>query len=81
MSQEKVDRYKESKKNRKKEIKKAKRNKVLARVIGCIVAIAIVCWIGYSGYTYYQAQKPITQTEVSLDAITDYLNTLTAAEE
>ena len=43
MSQEKVDRYKESKKHRKEEVKKAKRKKVLTKVIGGVVAVAIVC--------------------------------------
>ncbi len=79
MSQAKVDRYKASKKNRKKEIKKAKRNKILARVIGALAAIAIVCWIGFSGYSYYQEQKPMTQTEINTDAISDYLNNLSSS--
>lgn len=76
MSQAKVDRYKESKKNRKQEVAKAKRNKILARIITPIVVIAIIAWIGYSGYQYYQEQKPTTTTDVNVSALSDYLNTL-----
>lgn len=80
MSQAKVDRYKESKKNRKQEVKKAKQKKFLTKLIGCIVGIAIVCWIGFSGYTYFQSHKPITKTEVSMDALTDYFTSLSNTE-
>lgn len=80
MSQAKVDRYKEAKKNRKQEIKKTKRKKILTRTVGCIVVIAIACWIGYSGYSFYQSKKPVTKTEVNLDAINNYLGTLTGTE-
>jgi hypothetical protein len=81
MSQAKVDRYKESKKNRKKEIKKAKRNKALTRIVGVLVGAAIACWIGYSGYSSYQSNKPMTYTEVNMDAITNYLNSLSTSTE
>ena len=57
MSQAKVDRYKEEKKNRKQTIKKEKRNRVLGRTLGVVIAAAIVCWIGFSGYSYYQEQS------------------------
>ena len=76
MSQAKVDRYKEEKKNRKKTLKKEKRNRVLARTIGVVVAAVIVCWIGFSGYSYYQEKKPMTKTELSMTALNDYLNSL-----
>ncbi|WP_296116617.1 hypothetical protein [uncultured Eubacterium sp.] len=76
MSQAKVDRYKEEKKNRKQTIKKEKRNRVLARTVGVVIAAAIVCWIGFSGYSYYQAKKPTTKTEISMTALNDYLGSL-----
>ena len=38
MSQAKVDRYKEEKKNRKQTIKKEKRNRVLGRTLGVVIA-------------------------------------------
>lgn len=80
MSQAKVDRYKESKKNRKAEVQKARRNKMLATTISTIVILAVVVWIGYSGYTYFGKQKAenqtVTTTEVNTDAITDYMGSL-----
>ena len=76
MSQAKVDRYKEEKKNRKQTMKKEKRNRVLARTVGVIIAAAIVCWIGFSGYSYYQEKKPTTKTEISMTALNDYLSSL-----
>ncbi len=79
MSQAKVDRYKEEKKNRKKTIKKEKRNRVLARTAGIVVVAAIVCWIGFSGYSYYQEKKPMTKTELSMTALNDYLSSLSDA--
>ena len=65
MSQAKVDRYKEEKKNRKQTIKKEKRNRVLGRTLGVVIAAAIVCWIGFSGYSYYQEKKPMTKTKTA----------------
>ena len=81
MSQAKVDRYKEEKKHRKEEVAKAKRKKALARVIGVIVAVAIVCWIGYSGYNLYQRNRPVKQTEVDLSAIQEYYTSLSGIEQ
>ena len=40
MSQAKVDRYKEEKKNRKQTIQKEKRNRVLGRTLGVVIAAA-----------------------------------------
>ena len=71
MSQAKVDRYKEEKKNRKQTIKKEKRNRVLGRTLGVVIAAAIVCWIGFSGYSYYQEKKPMTKTELSMTALNE----------
>lgn len=73
MSQEKVDRYKEHKRNRKKEIRRAKRRKKLAALAGIVVAAALVFWISISGYNRYQDNIPITSTEVNLDALDDYI--------
>lgn len=76
MSQAKVDRYKEHKKNRKKEMKKAKRRKRLGAAIGVVVAAALVVWIGISGYKNYQSNIPIATAEINLDAIDDYIYSL-----
>ncbi len=80
MSQAKVDRYKEEKKNRKQIIKKEKRKRILERTIGVVVVVAIACWIGFSGYSYYQEKKPIAKTELSTTALSDYLSGLTATD-
>lgn len=76
MSQAKVDRYKAEKKNRKKEVKSNRRKKMLAKIIGPVVAAAVVVWIGFSGYKYYQNQQPTEMTEVNISAISDYISTL-----
>ena len=76
MSQEKVDRYKEQKKNRQQDIKKQKRRQIFGRIIGAVVVIAIVVWIGYSGYSSYQSNKGVETISVNSTAITDYLSGL-----
>ena len=91
MSQAKVDRYKKEKENRKKlmrkqkknrkqTIKKEKRNRVLGRTLGVVIAAAIVCWIGFSGYSYYQEKKPMTKTELSMTALNEYMSNLSSTD-
>ena len=53
MSQAKVDRYKEEKKNRKKTMKKEKRQQRLVKFCGVLAAIVVVGWVGYSGYNSF----------------------------
>ena len=48
MSQEKVDRYKEQKKNRKAIQAKKKRNALITKVCASLIALALVAWLGYS---------------------------------
>ena len=45
MSQTKVDKYKEEKKNRKKLIAKEKRVRIIWAVIGIVVAVALILFI------------------------------------
>ena len=59
MSQAKVDRYKEEKKNRKKTMAKEKRLHLLAVVCGWLVVIALAGWAGVSGYRIYESKKPV----------------------
>ena len=73
MSQAKVDRYKQT-------IKKEKRNRVLGRTLGVVIAAAIVCWIGFSGYSYYQEKKPMTKTELSMTALNEYMSNLSSTD-
>ncbi len=51
MSQEKVDRYKEEKRNRAKIIKKEKREWMLTKIGLAAIAVIIVGWVGMSVYT------------------------------
>lgn len=76
MSQAKVDRYKEEKKNRKKNIKKEKRKKTGLKLLGIVICAAFIAWIGFSGYKYVQSKKPVTKTDINLDATQNYLKTL-----
>lgn len=77
MSQEKVDRYKEQKKNKKAIQAKKKRETMLMKVCGGLIVLALVCWIGYSAADSYQTRqnsRPVTADTTALD---DYMNSLT----
>lgn len=78
MSQAKVDRYKEAKKNRKETIAKEKRQRVLTKLVGAVVAVVLVAWIGVSGYNMYQTNQPLETVYVDTTAIDDYMTTLEA---
>lgn len=75
MSQEKVNQYKESKKNRKENVKKAKQKALLTKLGVGAVLLAIVVWIGYSAVvTVQNAEGPAVAVDSS--AITEYINGL-----
>lgn len=76
MSQQKVDQYKKEKYNRKKQLQKEKRQRLLFCIAGGIAAAAVAIWIGASVYTRVQASKPVSYTEVNMEAVNNYLNTL-----
>ena len=78
MSQAKVDRYKEEKKNRKKIMAKEKRMRIDGYIVGCLVAVGIIGWAGYSGYSAYEANKPMETIYANLDSVTDYMSSLNA---
>lgn len=63
MSQQKVDKYKEYKKNRKEIIAKEKKKKMLARAAAWIILVLAVCGvtglIGVSAYNSYQAKQAL----------------------
>ena len=67
MSQAKVDKYKEAKKNRKKQMKKEKIQSYLRRGVACIVAAALIGMAGFSIYNIYESK----QVSVSLCQITE----------
>ena len=80
MSQEKVNKYKEQKANRKQLIKQEKRNRTISRLIGAVLGLALIGWIGYSAYDSITTSIKTAQTEVDLSAVTDYISDLTASE-
>ena len=80
MSQEKVDRYKQEKANRKKIMRKQKVMNFLRKGVLTLVALALVGWLVYSAYYIYESGKERVVAEVNYDAVTNYLNGLTADE-
>ena len=74
MSQEKVNRYKEEKANRKELLAKEKKQAV-TKVCAGVIALALVCWIGYS--VYDMATRPDTSTiEMDASALDSYLSSM-----
>ena len=78
MSQAKVDRYKEQKKNRKEIMAKEKREKMLRNFAVGLVAVAILGWAGVSGYNAYQNSKPLETVYVDLTEMDNYMSNLDA---
>ncbi|MBQ8857947.1 MAG: hypothetical protein IJ024_07375 [Lachnospiraceae bacterium] len=75
MSQEKVNQYKESKKNRKEAVKKEKQKSFLTKLGLGVVGLALVVWLGYSAVvTIQNAEGPAVAVDSS--AITEYVSTL-----
>jgi uncharacterized surface protein with fasciclin (FAS1) repeats len=80
MSQAKVDRYKEEKRNRKEIIKKEKRQWMLTKCGMSLVALVLVAWVGYSVYTGFSASDT-TETElpsytIDTTVLDDYISGL-----
>ena len=80
MSQEKVDRYKQEKANRKKIMRKQKAMSIVRKAVLSVAALALVAWLAYSAYDIYESGKERVVAEVNYDAVTNYLNGLTADE-
>lgn len=81
MSQAKVDRYKEEKKNRKKIMKKEKMQNALLKISGWVVCAAIVVWIGFSAVKATRNSDSSTTQETdayTLDttALDEYMQSL-----
>lgn len=77
MSQEKVNRYKEEKANRKEILAKEKKKKAVTKVVAAVIALALVCWVGYSVYDV--ATRPDTSTiEMDASALDSYLSSMGA---
>lgn len=82
MSQAKVDRYKEQKKNRKQIIKKEKREWALVQAGLGLFAIVVVAWAGvavYQGVTApAETTGELTTYTVNTTALDDYMSELYA---
>ena len=80
MSQAKVDKYKDQKKNRDKIMKREKRERIIAEVIVCVVVVALIAWAGYS---FYQNHKPTVVNTYSVDStvLDDYMSEMNAETE
>lgn len=78
MSQAKVDRYKEEKRNRKETLRREKRKHLAAKTAGLIVAAALVAWGGYSVYDEFIGSRPADVKTYRIDAapIDDFMNDL-----
>ena len=82
MSQAKVDKYKEDKKNRKKIMAKEKRQWFLTQAALTVAGLAIVAWIGISAYqaiTAPNGDEPAKVKTYTVDnsALDDYIASLT----
>lgn len=80
MSQEKVDRYKEQKKNRKAIQAKKKRNALIARVSCGLVVLALAAWLGYSAFDRYETKQNSGPVTADITAIDEYVTSLSAEE-
>lgn len=80
MSQEKVDRYKKDKANRKQIMRKQKMMSIVRKAVLSLAALALVGWLGYSALDIYDSNRVRPVAEVNYDGVSDYLNSLSAAE-
>ena len=84
MSQAKVDRYKEEKKNRQAIMKKQKMEWMMTKICGGVIAAVLVVWVGFSIYQTATVKPADTATQtvevtdytVNMDALEDYINSL-----
>ena len=88
MSLEKVNKYKEDKKNRRQILEREKKKKACARIAGWIIGIAITAGLvavlgltAKNSYTNYQASKPnYTADSMVVNDMTGILNELDSEE-
>lgn len=75
MSQEKVNQYKENKKNRKEIEKKAKQKKMITKICAGVIGAVLVIWLGYSAVvTIQNAEGPAVTVDTA--AVSEYVNNL-----
>ena len=80
MSQAKVDQYKKEKANRKETLAKEKRQKMIIKICGSVVVLAIVAWMGVSLVTSIYENRPQETVYVNTDEIDNYLESLNPEE-
>lgn len=80
MSQKKVDNYKALKANRRNEQRKEKFYDMLEKVVGVVVCVALVAWIGYSVYDKATATDTteVQETVMDTSALDNYVAGLSA---
>lgn len=76
MSQAKVDKYKAEKANRKEIMAKEKRQKMLVKIIGSVIGVVLVAWIGVSAGVAVYNSRPVDKIYVTTAGLDDYLNDL-----
>lgn len=81
MSQEKVDRYKEQKRNRKAIQAKKRRDALIAKCCCGAVVLALAAWLGYSAVDSYQEKQNGRPVTADITALDDYVASLTAEAE
>ena len=83
MSQKKVNQHKERKANRSKEQKKELFYDWLEKVVGVLVCVALVAWIGYSVYEKVEQKQDAVVTETTMDtsALDEYMTNVNTASE
>ena len=80
MSQEKVNRYKEQKKNRKAIQARKKINALITNVCASLAALALVAWLGYSVVDSYEKKQNSGPVTADITALDDYTASLSAEE-
>ncbi len=82
MSQAKVDRYKEEKRNRAKLIKKEKREWMFTKIGLAAIAVIIIGWVGMSIYTSVRQSDENTEVletyTLDTSALDEYISGLSA---
>lgn len=78
MSQAKVNRYKEEKKNREKILKKEKRDAAIRKGVLALVGVAILGWAGYSAYDSLKPEPVPSSYEINTSALDEFLNGINA---
>ena len=78
MSQAKVERYKEEKRNRKETMARDKRKRMVSTAALAVVGVVLLGWIGTSAYQVYENSKPMETIYTDLTALDDYMAGLEA---